>query len=147
MNGTTGYILTQMSRSSNLPYAQALAEAQARGFAEADPTLDVEGVDAAHKLAILTSLAYGTRIDFGAVGYRHQRHRPRGPAVRPGVRLRPSSFWPSPGRTADRLEARVAPHPDPRDHMLAGVGGAMNAVYITGDAVGPPAPGRRREPA
>ena len=59
LNGTANYILTQMSEHS-LPYAQALAEAQAQGFAEADPTLDVEGIDTAHKLAILMSLAYGS---------------------------------------------------------------------------------------
>ncbi len=62
LNGTANYILTQMTQSG-ASYADALAEAQAQGFAEADPTLDVEGIDTAHKLAILMSLAYGAQLD------------------------------------------------------------------------------------
>jgi homoserine dehydrogenase len=136
LNGTTNYILTQMSER-NLPYGQALTEAQAQGFAEADPTLDVEGVDAAHKLAILTGLAYGARIDFGAVSVSGisqidpldlQFAREFGYALKLLAITR---------EDGDRLEARVHPTLIPRHHMLAGVGGAMNAVYITGDAVGP----------
>jgi homoserine dehydrogenase len=136
LNGTTNYILTQMSEH-NLSYGQALAEAQAQGFAEADPTLDVEGVDAAHKLAILTSLAYGARIDFPAVSVSGisqidpldlQLAREFGYTIKLLAITR---------EDGDRLEARVHPTLIPRDHMLAGVGGAMNAVYITGDAVGP----------
>ncbi len=135
LNGTTNYILTQMSQR-NLPYEQALAEAQAQGFAEADPTLDVEGVDAAHKLAILTALAYGARIDFEAVSVEGisridpldlQFAREFGYAVKLLAITREDN---------SRLEARVHPTLIPRDHMLAGVGGAMNAVYISGDAVG-----------
>jgi homoserine dehydrogenase len=136
LNGTTNYILTQMSQL-NLPYNQALAEAQAQGFAEADPTLDVEGVDAAHKLAILTALAYGARIDFEAVSVAGisriepldlQFAREFGYTVKLLAITREDNH---------RLEARVHPTLIPRDHMLAGVSGAMNAVYITGDAVGP----------
>ncbi|MFZ2088648.1 MAG: homoserine dehydrogenase [Desulfobaccales bacterium] len=136
LNGTTNYILTQMSEH-NLSYEKALAEAQTHGFAEADPTLDVEGIDAAHKLALLTSLAYGSRIDFPAV------------SVEGISRIDPVDLqfaWEF-GYTVkllaitredgDRLEARVHPTLVPRDHMLASVGGAMNAVFITGDAVGP----------
>ncbi len=135
LNGTTNYILTQMSEH-NLSYGQALAEAQSQGFAEADPTLDVEGVDAAHKLAILTGLAYGARIDFGAVSVSGisnidpldlQFAREFGYTVKLLAITR---------EDGDRLEARVHPTLIPRDHMLAGVGGAMNAVYITGDSVG-----------
>lgn len=136
LNGTTNYILTQMSEH-NLPYKQALAEAQVQGFAEADPTLDVEGVDAAHKLAILTALAYGARIDFDAVSVAGisqiepldlQFAREFGYTIKLLAITREDN---------DRLEARVHPTLIPRDHMLAGVSGAMNAVYITGDAVGP----------
>jgi len=136
LNGTTNYILTQMSQH-NLPYNQALAEAQAHGFAEADPTLDVEGVDAAHKLAILTGLAYGTQIDFDAVSVAGisriepldlQFAREFGYTIKLLAITREDN---------NRLEARVHPTLIPRDHMLAGVSGAMNAVYITGDAVGP----------
>uniref|UniRef100_A0A7C3Z2R9 Homoserine dehydrogenase n=1 Tax=Desulfobacca acetoxidans TaxID=60893 RepID=A0A7C3Z2R9_9BACT len=135
LNGTTNYILTQMSQH-NLPYEQALAEAQAQGFAEADPTLDVEGVDAAHKLALLTALAYGTRIDYNAVSVSGisqiepldlQFAREFGYAVKLLAITR---------EDGDRLAARVHPTLIPRDHMLAGVSGAMNAVFITGDAVG-----------
>jgi homoserine dehydrogenase len=135
LNGTTNYILTQMSQR-NLPYEQALAEAQAQGFAEADPTLDVEGVDAAHKLAILTALAYGARINFEAVSVEGisridpldlQFAREFGYVVKLLAITREDN---------NRLEARVHPTLIPRDHMLAGVDGAMNAVYISGDAVG-----------
>lgn len=135
LNGTTNYILTKMSEH-NLPYEQALAEAQAHGFAEADPTLDVEGVDAAHKLALLTALAYGTRIDFDAVSVTGiskidpldlQFAWEFGYAVKLLAITREDN---------NRLEARVHPTLIPRDHMLAAIGGAMNAVHITGDAVG-----------
>jgi homoserine dehydrogenase len=136
LNGTTNYILTQMSEH-NLSYEQALAEAQAQGFAEADPTLDVEGIDAAHKLAILIGLAYGARIDFNAVSVAGisqiepldlQFAREFGYTIKLLAITREDN---------DRLEARVHPTLIPRDHMLASVSGAMNAVYITGDAVGP----------
>jgi homoserine dehydrogenase len=136
LNGTTNYILTQMSQH-NLPYEQALAEAQAQGFAEADPTLDVEGIDAAHKLAILIGLAYGARIDFPSVSVAGisqiepldlQFAREFGYTIKLLAITREDN---------DRLEARVHPTLIPHDHMLANISGAMNAVYITGDAVGP----------
>ncbi len=136
LNGTTNYILTQMSQH-NLPYEQALAEAQAQGFAEADPTLDVEGIDAAHKLAILIGLAYGARIDFNAVSVAGisqiepldlQFAREFGYTIKLLAITREDN---------DRLEARVHPTLIPHDHMLANISGAMNAAYITGDAVGP----------
>ncbi len=136
LNGTTNYILTRMSQG-NLSYETALAEAQAEGFAEADPTLDVEGVDAAHKLAILMALAYGARIDFEAISASGisgldpldlQFAREFGYVIKLLAITR---------NDGDRLEARVHPTLIPRDHMLAGVSGAMNAVHISGDAVGP----------
>lgn len=136
LNGTTNYILTQMSHH-NLPYEQALAEAQAQGFAEADPTLDVEGVDAAHKLAILTALAYGARIDFEAVsvsGISQIEPLDLQFAWEFGYTIKLLAIT---REDNDRLEARVHPTLIPRDHMLASVSGAMNAVYLTGDAVGP----------
>ncbi len=136
LNGTTNYILTQMSQH-NLSYAQALAEAQAHGFAEADPTLDVEGIDAAHKLALLTSLAYGSRIDFNAIsvtGISQIDPVDLQFAWEFGYTVKLLAITREDG---DRLEARVHPTLVPRDHMLASVAGAMNAVFITGDAVGP----------
>lgn len=136
LNGTANYILTQMTGEGS-SFAQALQEAQAKGYAEADPTLDVEGIDAAHKLAILMALAYGTRIDFGAVTVEGIR----------GLEPIDLQFAREFGYTikllaisrndSGALEARVHPTLIPRDHMLATVSGAMNAVYVTGDAVGP----------
>ena len=136
LNGTTNYILSRMSQE-NSTFAQALAEAQAQGYAEADPSLDVEGVDAAHKLAILMALAYGARIDFAAIHVEGisklepldlQFAREFGYAVKLLAITRDEG---------PALEARVHPTLIPRDHMLASVGGAFNAVYLTGDAVGP----------
>jgi len=136
LNGTCNYILTQMSQQ-NRSYAQALQEAQSQGFAEADPTLDVEGIDAAHKLAILMSLAYGIRMDFGAIAVTGisrlepldlQFAREFGYAVKLLAITRDDG---------QQLEARVHPALIPRDHMLANIAGAFNAVYLTGDAVGP----------
>ncbi|MDI6853893.1 MAG: homoserine dehydrogenase [Deltaproteobacteria bacterium] len=136
LNGTANYILTQMTERSS-SFGQALKEAQAKGYAEADPTLDVEGIDAAHKLAILTALAYGTRINFDAVNVEGIS------ALEPidlqfakefGYTLKLLAISRNDGGA---LEARVHPTLIPRDHMLANVSGAMNAVYVTGDAVGP----------
>jgi len=136
LNGTANYILTQMSEQGN-SFEQALREAQAEGYAEADPTLDVEGVDAAHKLAILMALAYGTRVNFGGVAAEGigglepidlQFAREFGYALKLLAISR---------NNGEMLEARVHPTLIPRDHMLANISGAMNAVYVTGDAVGP----------
>jgi homoserine dehydrogenase len=136
LNGTCNYILTQMSQS-NQPFAEALAEAQAAGFAEADPTLDISGGDTAHKLAILMALAYGARLDFDAVSVAGidgldpldlQFAREFGYAVKLLAITRDDG---------ERLEARVHPTLIPREHMLARVDGVFNAVHLTGDAVGP----------
>ena len=136
LNGTANYILTQMSER-NTTFDQALAEAQAQGYAEADPTLDVEGIDAAHKLAILMSLAYGARLDFDSIAVEGisrldpvdlQFAREFGYCLKLLAITRDDGY---------RVEARVHPTLIPRDHMLANVAGAMNAVYLTGDAVGP----------
>jgi homoserine dehydrogenase len=136
LNGTSNYILTQMSQSG-APYSQALAEAQAAGYAEADPTLDVEGVDAAHKLAILMSLAYGMRLDFEAIqmeGVSRLDPLDLQFAREFGYTLKLLAITRDDGH---RVEARVHPTLIPVTHMLANVHGAMNAVYLTGDASGP----------
>ena len=136
LNGTANYILTQMSEEGS-SFGQALKEAQAKGYAEADPTLDVEGVDAAHKLAILMALAYGTRVDFDTVtveGIRGLEPLDLQFAREFGYTIKLLAITRNDGGA---LEARVHPTLIPRDHMLANVGGAMNAVYVTGDAVGP----------
>ncbi|MBM4295368.1 MAG: homoserine dehydrogenase [Deltaproteobacteria bacterium] len=136
LNGTCNYILTQMSQFGK-PYREALAEAQAQGYAEADPTLDVEGIDTAHKLAILMSLAYGARLDLDAVaveGISALDPLDMQFAQEFGYRFKLLAITRDDGH---RVEARVHPTLIPTEHMLAKVGGAMNAVYLTGDAVGP----------
>jgi len=136
LNGTCNYILTQMSQHG-ISYAQALKEAQAQGFAEADPTLDVEGIDTAHKLAILMSLAYGARLDLESItveGISRLDPVDLQFAREFGYCLKLLAITRDDGH---RVEARVHPTLIPRDHMLANVNGAMNAVYLTGDAVGP----------
>jgi homoserine dehydrogenase len=136
LNGTANYILTQMT-GSGASYAQALAEAQAQGFAEADPTLDVEGIDTAHKLAILMSLAYGSQLDLESIAVEGiSRLNPLDLqfAGEFGYCMKLLAITRDDGH---RVEARVHPTLVPKDHMLANVGGAMNAVYLTGDAVGP----------
>jgi homoserine dehydrogenase len=135
LNGTCNYILTKMSRQG-VSYAQALREAQEAGFAEADPTLDVEGIDTAHKLTILMSLAYGARLDFEAIsveGISQLDPLDLQFAREFGYRLKLLAITRDDGH---RVEARVHPTLIPKDHMLAQVSGAMNAVYLTGDAVG-----------
>jgi homoserine dehydrogenase len=136
LNGTANYILTQMSQRGS-SFSQALAEAQEHGFAEADPTLDVEGIDAAHKLALLMSLAYGCRVDLAGIAVEGiSRLDPVDLqfAREFGYCLKLLAITRDDG---ERVEARVHPTLIPRDHMLATVSGAMNAVYLTGDAVGP----------
>src|SRR3989339_320673 len=136
LNGTANYILTQMTQSG-ASYAQALAEAQAQGFAEADPTLDVEGIDTAHKLTVLMSLAYGAQLDLEGIAVEGiSRLNPLDLqfAGEFGYCLKLLAITRDDGH---RVEARVHPTLVPRTHMLANVNGAMNAVYLTGDAVGP----------
>jgi homoserine dehydrogenase len=136
LNGTSNYILTQMSQRGS-SFSQALAEAQEQGYAEADPTLDVEGIDTAHKLAILMSLAYGARLDLPSIaveGISHLDPVDLQFAREFGYCLKLLAITRDDG---SRVEARVHPTLIPRDHMLANVTGAMNAIYLTGDAVGP----------
>jgi homoserine dehydrogenase len=136
LNGTCNYILSQMSQHG-LSYAQALAEAQAAGYAEADPTLDVEGIDTAHKLTILMSLAYGARLDLEGIaveGISQLDPLDLQFAQEFGYRLKLLAITRDDGH---RVEARVHPTLVPKDHMLSQVDGAMNAVYLTGDAAGP----------
>jgi homoserine dehydrogenase len=136
LNGTCNYILTQMSQHG-MPYDQALAEAQAQGYAEADPTLDVEGIDTAHKLAILVSLAYCAPLNLDPIsvsGISNLDPLDLQFAREFGYSMKLLAITRNDG---DTIEARVHPTLIPRDHMLANVSGAFNAVYLTGDAVGP----------
>lgn len=136
LNGTCNYILTQMSQYG-MSYDEALAEAQARGYAEADPTLDVEGIDTAHKLAILVSLAYSTPLNLDPIavsGISNLDPLDLQLAWEFGYAMKLLAITRNDGST---IEARVHPTLIPKDHMLANVSGAFNAVYLTGDAVGP----------
>ncbi len=136
LNGTSNYILSKMS-SSGESFQAALKEAQEQGYAEADPTLDVEGIDAAHKLAILMALAYGAQINFNAIhveGITRLEPIDIQFAREFGYQIKLLAITRDEG---DRVEARVHPTMLPQDHIMASVLGANNAVYITGDAVGP----------
>ncbi len=135
INGTTNYILSEM-RNRGVSFAEALADAQRLGYAEADPTFDIEGVDAAHKLSLLASLAFGIPVQFSkahiegitSLTLEDLQHAQR---LGYGVKLL--------GITRAReegIELRVHPTLVPAQSMLANVQGAMNAVLVHGDAVG-----------
>jgi len=135
LNGTANYILTRMTREGTT-FAAALQEAQAHGFAEADPRLDVEGVDAAHKIAILSALAYCCEVDFEQVyieGITNIDPVDIQFAADFGYRIKLLAISRCDG---DRIEVRVHPTMIHRDHMLAKVEGVYNAIQISGDAVG-----------
>ncbi|MFM9829312.1 MAG: homoserine dehydrogenase [Sphingomonas sp.] len=135
LNGTCNFILSNME-SEGRDFAEVLAEAQALGFAEADPSFDIDGVDAAHKLSILASVAFGTQPAFGAVaagGIRHVLAADIAEAAALGYRVRLLGI----AEASDRgLFQRVHPHLVPLDHPLAHVTGATNAVVAEGNFVG-----------
>lgn len=135
INGTSNYILTQMTHGG-VDFAEALAEAQSLGYAEADPTFDVDGIDAAHKLAILASLAFGIPLSYGGVaveGIRGVTARDIALADELGYRIKPLAIA---KRSGARIELRVHPTLVPEDHLLAKVDGVLNSVIVQGDAVG-----------
>jgi homoserine dehydrogenase len=135
LNGTCNYILSTMETEGR-DFAEVLAEAQALGFAEADPSFDIDGVDAAHKLAILASLAFGTRIDFDAVaitGIRHILAADIAEAAALGFKVRLLGYAET---RPDGLFQRVHPHLVPLAHPLAHVSGSLNAVVAEGNFVG-----------
>ncbi len=135
INGTANYVLTMMERE-RLSFQEALANAQAEGYAEADPTLDISGMDAAHKAAILATMAFGRyfkaqeiyvegidRVDSKDILYAQEL----------GYRVKLLAII----KGGDRVEIRVHPTMIPLDHSLAKVEGVFNAVYVEGDGVGP----------
>ncbi len=135
LNGTCNYILSKIT-DEGISFATALSQAQANGYAEADPTLDVQGYDTAHKLAILSALAYGmpynlpdiyiegiSRISPMDIDYARQF----------GYRIKLLAISKNMGNT---VQARVHPTMIPCDNMLAGVNGNLNAVSVSADAVG-----------
>lgn len=135
INGTSNYILTAMSEDGQ-DFATALREAQRLGYAEADPTLDVGGFDAAHKLAILSGLAFGTPFDFGSVyveGIADVDAEDVAYAAELGYRIKPLGIA---RRTASGIEARVHPCLTPESALIGKVDGVMNAVQVKGHAVG-----------
>ena len=132
LNGTCNYILTQM-QSTGRDFAEVLAEAQALGYAEADPSFDIDGIDAAHKLAILTTLAYGTRTGFDAIhveGIRAVEAIDIAFAADLGFRIKLLAIARA---TGDGIEQRVHPCMVPADTPLAYVDGAFNAVETETD--------------
>ncbi len=136
LNGTCNFILSTM-RESGRDFADVLAEAQALGYAEADPAFDVDGVDAAHKLAILVGLAFGTPLEFDSLavaGIRPVTALDIRYAERLGYRIK---LLGTARQAADgTVDARVAPALVPLHSALAHVEGVTNAVAVTGDAVG-----------
>lgn len=135
LNGTCNYILTTMEAEGR-DFADVLAEAQALGYAEADPSFDIDGVDAAHKLAILASLAFGTKLDFGAMaitGIRHVMAADIKEARDMGYRVRLIGMGEV---TPTGLFQRVHPCLVPLSHPLANVSGSLNAVEAVGNFVG-----------
>ena len=135
LNGTCNFILSKME-SEGRDFAEVLAEAQALGYAEADPTFDIDGIDAAHKLAILASLSFGTRPAFGDVAV-------QGIAQVLGADIAEAAALGHRVRLVGIAEAgpqglfqRVHPHLVPLDHPLAHVTGSTNAVVAEGDFVG-----------
>jgi homoserine dehydrogenase len=135
LNGTCNYILSAMDRDGR-DFAEVLAEAQRLGFAEADPGFDIDGVDAAHKLTLLASLAFGGPPDFAAVetsGIRGVRLTDIDQARALGFRVRLVGL----AETIDgRLLQQVRPVLVPERHPLAGVEGPLNAVVVEGDQAG-----------
>ena len=136
INGTTNFILSEM-RDKGLSFETVLKEAQRLGYAEADPTFDVEGIDAAHKLTIMSAIAFGNSMRFSeayvegitkleAVDIRY--------AEQLGYRIKLLGIT---KRTEEGVELRVHPTLIPEKRLIANVEGAMNAVLVKGDAVGP----------
>ncbi len=135
LNGTCNYILTTM-RETGREFAEVLAEAQALGYAEADPSFDIDGIDAAHKLSILTSLAFGTAVDFGQVhieGIRHVSALDIRFAEELGYRIKLLGIA---RRTETGIEQRVHPCMVPINSSIGRVDGVFNAVVAEGDFVG-----------
>ncbi|BCO30517.1 homoserine dehydrogenase [Thiohalobacter sp. COW1] len=136
INGTGNFILTEM-RDKGREFADVLAEAQALGYAEADPTFDVEGIDAAHKLTILASIAFGVPLQFDRTyteGISNITRDDVAYAGELGYRIKHLGFS---RRTPDGIELRVHPTLIPERRLIANVDGVMNAVLVKGDAVGP----------
>ncbi|WP_438969903.1 homoserine dehydrogenase [Methylophaga sp.] len=136
INGTGNFILTEM-REKGRDFADVLAEAQALGYAEADPTFDIEGIDAAHKLTIMASIAFGIPLQFYKCfteGISKISQEDVQNAAELGYRIKHLGIA---KKTTSGVELRVHPTLIPERRLLANVNGVMNAVVVKGDAVGP----------
>jgi len=135
INGTSNFILSEM-RAKGASFRTVLSEAQARGYAEADPTFDIEGIDAAHKLTIMSAIAFGVPMQFDKV-YTEGISKLTGEDIRyaeeMGYRIKLLGIT---RRTAAGIELRVHPTLIPAKRLIANVEGVMNAVLVKGDAVG-----------
>src|SRR5438477_3351482 len=135
INGTSNFILSQM-RETGASFADVLKEAQARGYAEADPTFDVEGIDAAHKLSIMSAIAFGVPMQYEkayAEGISKLTREDIRYAEELGYRIKLLAIT---RRAKNGIELRVHPTLIPTKRLIANVEGAMNAVLVMGDAVG-----------
>ena len=136
INGTSNFILSEM-RDKGLPFATVLKEAQKRGYAEADPTFDIEGVDTGHKLTIMAAIAFGIPMQFDKCYKEGIARLTEGDiryAEQLGYRIKLLGIT---KRTAQGIELRVHPTLIPAKRLIANVEGVMNAVLVKGDAVGP----------
>ncbi len=135
LNGTCNYILSRITDEGG-DFETVLAEAQAQGYAEADPTLDVEGLDAAHKLAIITALAYGMEINLADIyteGISKITPMDIENARQFGYRIKLLAIAKN---NRDTIEARVHPTMIPEDNQLSSINGTLNAITVSGDAIG-----------
>jgi homoserine dehydrogenase len=135
INGTTNFILSEM-RSKGLDFGVVLKEAQRLGYAEADPTFDIEGVDAAHKATIMSAIAFGTPVQFAQAhveGITQLQAADIRYAEQLGYRIKLLGLT---RRRPEGIELRVHPTLVPATRLIANVEGAMNAVMVQGDAVG-----------
>ncbi|MBL8526580.1 MAG: homoserine dehydrogenase [Burkholderiales bacterium] len=135
INGTSNFILTEM-RSRGVSFELALKDAQARGYAEADPTFDIEGIDAAHKLAIMAAISFGIPMKFDSAyteGISKLTRLDIRYAEELGYRIKLLGIT---KRKPDGIELRVHPTLIPERRLIANVDGVMNAVLVKGDAVG-----------
>jgi homoserine dehydrogenase len=136
INGTGNFILTEM-REKGRDFADVLAEAQALGYAEADPTFDIEGIDAAHKLTIMASIAFGIPLQYYKCfteGISKVSQEDVQYAAELGYQIKHLGIA---KKTAEGVELRVHPTLIPHRRLIANVNGVMNAIVVKGDAVGP----------
>ena len=135
INGTSNFILSRMSLDGQT-FSSALGEAQSSGYAEADASLDIDGIDSAHKIAILSSIIYRTRVDMNHIyveGIRHITLDDIQYAEELGYVIKPLAIA---NRDGNRLDVRVHPALIPKGHLLSSVSDVYNAIYLRGNSIG-----------